>query len=81
MKPVAAAPFVDRIEGKVAVLVVDGAEQRVPLAKLPKGVREGAYLTADLSAIDEEATKAAKAETSALRDRLKKDDDGGDFAL
>jgi len=79
MKPT--QPFVDRIEGKVAVVLVDGAEKKIPLSQLPKGVREGVYLTADLKAVDQAATDAAQAETSALRNKLKKNDDGGDFAL
>lgn len=74
-------PFVDRIEGKVAVVLVDGVEKNIPLAQLPKGVREGVYLTADLKAVDQAATDAARAETAALHQKLKKDDDGGDFAL
>jgi hypothetical protein len=74
------APFVDRIEGQVAVLVVDGRERRVPLKELPKGVREGVCLTADLKALDETSTEALRSEIAALRAKLKKDD-GGDFSL
>jgi hypothetical protein len=73
-------PFVDRLEGKTAVLVVDGREEKVPLSTLPKGVREGVYLTADRTAVDQAATDAAAAEIAARRARLKKDD-GGDFSL
>lgn len=76
-----AKPFVDRIEGKNAVLLVDGKEQRVPVARLPRGVREGVYLTEDLAAVDEAATGAEKADLEARRARLAKDDDGDDFAL
>ena len=75
-----AGPFVDRIEGRIAVLVVDGREEKVPLAQLPKGTREGVWLTADRKAVDRAATEAAKAEIEARRKSLKKDD-GGDFAL
>lgn len=75
-----AQPFVDRIEGLHAVVVVDGEEKRVLLAQLPKDVREGVYLTADLKAVDQAATEAALDEIAHRRDRVKKDD-GGDFAL
>lgn len=75
-----AGPFVDRLEGSFAVLIVGGREKRVPLASLPPGVREGVYLTFDLAAVDEAATRRAKGEMSALRERMKKDD-GGDFSL
>jgi len=75
-----AGPFVDRIEGRIAVLIVDGREEKVPLDKLPKGVREGVYLTGDRKAIDLAATDAAKAEIAARRAKLKKDG-GGDFSL
>lgn len=79
-------PFVDRIEGKTAVLVVDGREEKVPLSKLPKGVKEGVYLTADRSAIDTAATDAAAKETRERRERLLKKSEssgggGGDFSL
>ena len=76
-----AGPFVDRIEGRVAVLIVDGREEKVPLDKLPKGAHEGVYLTADRKAIDRDATDAAKAEIEARRNALKKGDDGGDISL
>ena len=75
------APFVDRIEGEVAVLIVDGRERKVPLAQLPKGVREGACLTADLKALDEQAGEALKTEIAERRKRLQKGDKGGDFSL
>ena len=74
-------PFVDRIEGSVAVLVIDGRESRVPLTRLPPGVREGVYLTADLKQVDQAATDEAKGEVEALRKKLSQDDDGGDLSL
>lgn len=78
-----AGPFVDRVEGKVAVLLVDGKEERVPLAQLPKGVKEGVWLTADRSAIDAAAGEDAAREIRERRDRLlkKSGDGGGDFSL
>ena len=79
-------PFVDRIEGKLAVLVVDGKEEKVPLAKLPKGVREGVYLTADRQAVDTGASDAAAKENRERREKLLEKSDesgsgGGDFSL
>ncbi|HEY3448964.1 MAG TPA: DUF3006 domain-containing protein [Myxococcales bacterium] len=76
-------PFVDRIEGKLAVLVVDGEEEKVPLSKLPKGVKEGVYLTADRQAIDSQAAEDATKESRERRERLQKKDGGGggDFSL
>jgi len=75
-----ANPFVDRIEGSVAVLIIGGRESRVPLGDLPEGLKEGVYLTADLKQIDRAATEAAAADIEARRKRLEQDD-GGDFSL
>lgn len=76
-----ARPFVDRIEGRTAVLIVEGQEKRVPLRSLPKGIREGLYLSEDLSRIEPVETAEAAAEVAARRRRLQRDDDGGDFSL
>ncbi|MGI5865476.1 MAG: DUF3006 family protein [Myxococcales bacterium] len=76
-----ARPFVDRIEGRTAVLIVEGQEKRVPLRSLPKGIREGLYLSEDLSRIEPAETAEATAEVAARRRRLQRDDDGGDFSL
>lgn len=77
-----AGPFVDRIEGDVAVLVEAGTERKVKLAKLPQGVREGVYLTADLKAIDEAAGDETLQEIQERRKRLEeKGGGGGDFSL
>ena len=41
-------PFVDRIEGDTATLLMpDGETREVPASKLPRGTREGAYLGPD----------------------------------
>ena len=40
---------IDRLEGEVAVLLVDGEERHVPRARLPKEAREGDVV--DLSLI------------------------------
>jgi len=79
-----AGPFVDRIEGEIAVLVVDGQEERVPLAQLPQGVKEGVWLTADREAIDSEAAEEVAREIRERRERLQKKGEsggGGDFSL
>lgn len=73
--------FVDRIEGKMAVLLIGDKEKIVPKSQLPKGVKEGVWLTPDLKSIDHEMTERIKAETAARRAKLMAEDDGGDFAL
>ena len=77
----ASSAFIDRIEGSQAVLLIDDKEVVVPKKSLPKGAKEGVWLTPDLKAIDLEMTERIKAETAARRARLMADDDGGDFAL
>ena len=74
-------PFVDRIEGGIAVLIREGREERVPLSSLPERAREGVYLTEDLTAIDEAATEAARRSAAGRRAKLGADDDGGDLSL
>jgi hypothetical protein len=73
--------FVDRLEGEVAVLVVGGRERRVPLQSLPAGVREGDWLSDDLTRIDPAQRERAEREIRERRKRLAQDDDGGDFSL
>lgn len=73
--------FIDRIEGSQAVLLIDDKEVIVPRSQLPKGAREGVWLTPDLKGIDLELTEKIKKETAARRSRLMADDDGGDFSL
>ncbi len=77
----ASSAFIDRIEGSQAVLLIDDKEVVVARKTLPKGAKEGVWLTPDLKAIDLEMTEKIKAETAARRARLMADDDGGDFAL
>lgn len=73
--------FVDRLEGEVAVLVDNGRQRRVPLSSLPAGVREGDWLTDDLAHIDPVARERAQKEVRERRERLARDDAGGDFEL
>ena len=87
-------PFyvVDRIEGKIAVVVADdGAEFDVPRRGLPKGTREGTVLRIDAAAgetpdwgqavIDEaEGVRRLERARETLQ-RLGKTDPGGDIEL
>lgn len=71
---------VDSIEGEVAVLGTDAGEVRVPRALLHAGAREGDVVEL-VSRYDPEATRAAKESTAALRQKLSRNDEGGDFEL
>ncbi|HWQ61413.1 MAG TPA: DUF3006 domain-containing protein [Negativicutes bacterium] len=61
----------DRFEGDKAVLLVGDAEASVvwPRALLPDGAKEGDVLWLDLN-VDEQATRAAKAEADELLRQL-----------
>lgn len=74
----------DRIEGDVAVLVVEGRQQTRPLSELPEGIREGDVLDLDTLRVDREATEALRAEVREARERAKrgkKPPPPGDFDL
>ncbi|MFP2931376.1 DUF3006 domain-containing protein [Pyxidicoccus sp. 3LG] len=74
----------DRIEGDVAVLAVEGREVTRPLRELPKGVREGDVLDLDTLEVDREATEALRAQVREARQRAKKGKKpppSGDFDL
>jgi hypothetical protein len=63
--------IVDRLEGDMAVLLVDESlKLNVPIALLPDGVREGDILDISIT-IDEKATEDAKERVSSLMARLK----------
>lgn len=65
---------IDRIEGKIAVLVTRADPSRqihLPVSLLPPGSREGDILILTLEA-DPEDTTAAKERVSGLIDKLKK---------
>ena len=72
----AAAPrahaSIDRLEGEVAVLLVDGEERHVPRAKLPEDAREGDVVDVDSLKVDAEATEALREEVRAARANAKK---------
>ena len=68
--------FVDAIEGDKARLLWGTEAFDVPVGLLPAGTREGAWLRLSLS-----AAPAPPDEGGALRDKLSRDDDGGDIKL
>ncbi len=83
---------VDRVEGRVAVLVADddGGRTDVPLARLPGGLGEGAVLRVPLSGgrpvwkgatVDEGLRRARLDEAEGALDRLRHRDPGGDVSL
>lgn len=67
--------FLDRVEGRIAVLLL-GEEEReqllIPRSYLPRGVREGTALRLTIE-VDEDATRAALDEVKALLDELKQE--------
>jgi hypothetical protein len=70
--------FIDRIEGTIAVLSLEGATAELPVALLPEGTREGAWIEITVGVV---APPDEAAAGEALRARLAADDDGGDFKL
>ena len=83
---------IDRVEGRVAVLVADddGSRTEVPLAHLPAGVGEGAVLAVPQSdrrpawegaRVDEGLRQARLDEAERALDRLRRRDPGGDISL
>ncbi len=59
----------DRIEGQIAVLEVDGATYELPASVLPAGATEGCVLEL---ALDADATGSRESEAKARLERLKK---------
>lgn len=72
--------FLDRVEGNVAVLVLDDRELKLPKSLLPAETKEGEYLTLTLVR-DLARTKKAKEDIGQKRKGLAQDDDGGDISL
>jgi hypothetical protein len=69
---------VDRVEGHIAVLLVDHLPLNVPLDELPRGTKEGSYLQVEIrdgeivsAMLDEQATNAARARIEAKLERLR----------
>lgn len=85
--------IVDRLEGEIAVVEVDGARFfELPRWLLPAEAREDDVLTVTRRAgpdgaitheiqIDARATTSARAEAAQLVDRLRRKDPGGDISL
>ena len=64
---------IDRIEGKLAVLLIRNGESiklNIPLTLLPEGSREGDILDIDIQK-DEKETEDAKNRVSSLIEKLK----------
>jgi hypothetical protein len=83
---------VDRIEGDLAVVQVEGGPLLdIPLWFLPHGCQEGDLLVATPAhgdgysrveiRLNAEATRAARADTADRLDRLRSRDPGGDLVL
>ena len=69
---------IDRVEGKLAVLLVgdESTKLNVPLSLLPVGCKEGDVLNISFER-DPEATEQAKERVSSLMEKLKKKSQGG----
>ena len=63
---------IDRLEGEVAVLLVDGEERHVPRAQLPEDAREGDVVDLATLQVDAEATEALREEVRSARARAQK---------
>lgn len=83
---------VDRIEGRIAVLVADddGGRTEVAVARLPDGLGEGAVLRVPqpggqpawrAARVDEGLRRARLDEAESALDRLRRRDPGGDISL
>jgi hypothetical protein len=68
--------FVDAIEGEYTRLLLGVEAFDVPTRLLPKGAREGSWLSLSLR-----LTKPPPDEAAAIRRRLGRGDDGGDIKL
>jgi hypothetical protein len=74
----------DRFEGELAVLLVEGREVVRPRRELPPEAREGDVLAPETLAVDTEATERLRAEVRQARKRAsagKKKPPAGNFDL
>ena len=64
--------IIDRFEGDIAVVEIDGENVDMPKASMPKGAKAGDALVmdGDKITIDVEATKALRKEIEQLMDEL-----------
>jgi hypothetical protein len=60
---------VDRFEGEVAVLVVEGQQVTRPRAELPPEAREGDVVDLESGRVDVEATEALRQQVREARER------------
>ncbi|ADO74140.1 DUF3006 domain-containing protein [Stigmatella aurantiaca] len=73
---------VDRFEGNLAVLIVEGRQVTRPRAELAAGVREGDVIHLETGQVDAEATEALREEVRQARKRAsRKQPPPGDFDL
>ncbi len=82
---------VDRFEGSVAVVDLDGAMFDLPRWMVPEDAKEGSILVGTATGgamqseinlrVDTEATAAARAQARAALSQLRRSDSGGDIAL
>jgi Protein of unknown function (DUF3006) len=75
---------VDRFEGELAILLVDGREVTRPRRELPPEAREGDVLDPETLAVDREATERLRDEVRQARKRArvgKKKPPTGNFDL
>ncbi len=68
--------FVDAIENGIARLLAGKEAFSVPVRLLPPGTKEGTWLSASFVAVPAPPDAAAE-----IRQRLGRDDDGGDLKL
>jgi hypothetical protein len=61
----------DRIEGELAVLIVDGREVTRPRRELPPEAREGDVLAPETFAVDTESTERLRDEVRQARKRAR----------
>jgi hypothetical protein len=70
--------FIDVIDGPNARVLVDEVLYTLPMALLPQGAQEGAWIEIRVEPI---AAPPSAAATEAKRKALSAGDDGGDFSL
>ena len=63
---------IDRFEGQVAVLLVDGQERLVPRSVLSPDAREGDVVNLDDGLVDAEETQRLRAEVKGARAGLRR---------
>ena len=82
-KPAAAPVTLDRFEGELAVLIIDGRQETRPRSALPAGAREGDVLHPETLQVDPVATERLRAEVREARERAlrTKAAPPGDFEL